>query len=64
MLALYAMSIRQRKAELRAFAGLGFDPDAAVMPLDDALADREPHSGARQLAAVQALEDPENAIAY
>ena len=62
MLALFAMSIRQRKAELRAFAGLGLDPDAAIMPFDDALADREAHSGTRQFAAVQALEDPENAI--
>ena len=44
---IFAMSIRQRKAELRAVARFRLDPDAAVVPLDDAFADRQAHSGTR-----------------
>src|SRR3990172_4038740 len=51
---------RKREPEHRAAAGRGIDPDFPAMALDDALADRQPDAGARELAPrVQALENDE-----
>lgn len=42
--------------------GGGFYPDAAAVALDDAAAQRQPDTGACELAAVQTLERPENPV--
>ena len=62
IIALLSLS-GEREVEGRALAGLGLDPDAPAVALDDLLADRQADAGARVLVpAVQALEDDEDAL--
>src|SRR5262245_20468777 len=55
---------RQRELERAALADLALDPDAAAVPLDDRLADRQPETAAAHLLLqlaldpVELLEDP------
>src|SRR6266511_1196581 len=59
----HASHARQGELEGCAGAGLGLDPDAAPVALDDLLADGEANPGARVLGAgVQPLEDDEDPV--
>src|SRR5205814_7648600 len=59
----YLPLLWQRKAKLTSPLGLGFDPDAPPVAIDDLLADRQPDSSSRVLGfVVQALEDHEDAF--
>jgi len=51
---------RNRKVEDRTDTGLGFDPDAATMLLDDFLAGRESNAGTFDIFAMQAFKDSED----
>src|SRR5438128_2303452 len=52
---------RKAEKEARALAGSRFDPNPPAVPLDDALADRQAHSGAGiLLTGMQPLEDLKN----
>ena len=53
-------SLSESKIECRTFIRRGFGPDAAAMPLDDALHNRQPNAGAFLIfGSMQALEHAE-----
>ena len=58
----HSVPLPQREEDRGALTRRRFDPDAAVVPLDDLAHDREPGAGAAAelVAAVQPLEDPEH----
>src|SRR5579862_6549261 len=52
----------QCETEQRALSGHRFHPDAAAIPLDDALANRQADAGSRVGISMQALENAEDLL--
>jgi hypothetical protein len=60
----FRVGIGDGEVEDAAALGPGLDPDPAAVPLDDALADREAHPGARVLVVtVETTEQAEDLLA-